>query len=318
MRIVVLDGYTLNPGDLTWDELEKLGECTFYDRTSPEKVLERSKGAEILLTNKTVLTAEHISSLPDLKYIGVLATGYNVVDIEAAKKHHIVVTNIPSYSTPSVAQMVFAHILNITNRVQHYADEVTEGKWASSLDFSYCNTPLIELSGKKIGIIGLGHIGSAVAKIALGFDMEVWANTSKASSELPQEIQKKELGDIFIECDIITLHTQLNAETAGMINKNNLGLMKETAILINTGRGGLVNEQDLADALNSGKIMAAGLDVLSSEPPKKDNPLLKAKNCYITPHIAWASMAARRRLMNILIENIKAFQKGSPVNNVAL
>lgn len=318
MKIVVLDGYTLNPGDLSWNELNALGECTIYDRTSTEEIWERAAGAEILLTNKTELTAEHISKLPDLKYIGVLATGYNVVDISAAKERGIIVTNIPAYSTPSVGQMVFAHILNIVQQVQYHSEEVHKGRWTNSPDFCFWDTPLIELLGKKIGLIGLGQTGYNTARIALGFGMKVWARTSKSRLQLPPEIKKMEIEQIFKECDIVSLHCPLTADNQQFVNAQLLSIMKPHAILINTGRGGLINEQDLANALNSRKIYAAGVDVLSTEPPCADNPLLKAHNCYITPHIAWASLAARQRLMTILIENIKAFLKGKPVNNVAI
>lgn len=316
MKIVVLDGYTLNPGDLSWEELNTLGECTIYDRTSPDEILKRSAGAEILLTNKTVLTADHMANLPDLKYIGVLATGYNVVDVASAKEHGIVVTNIPAYSTPSVGQMVFSHILNIAQQVQYHSEEVHKGRWVNSKDFCFWDTPLIELLGKKIGLIGLGQTGYNTARIALGFGMKVWAHTSKSRLQLPPEIKKLEIEQIFKECDIVSLHCPLTDDNREFVNAELLSLMKPTAILINTGRGGLINEQDLANALNTGKIYAAGLDVLSTEPPKADNPLLTARNCYITPHIAWATLAARQRLMSILIENIKAFQSGKPVNNV--
>lgn len=316
MKIVVLDGYTLNPGDLSWDEFKTLGDCTIYDRTAPNEVLERAAGAEILLTNKTVLTAEHISLLPDLKYIGVLATGYNVVDIAAAKERGLVVTNIPAYSTPSVGQMVFAHILNIAQQVQYHSEEVHKGRWTTSPDFCFWDTPLIELLGKKIGLIGLGQTGYNTARIALGFGMKVWAHTSKSRLQLPPEIKKLEIEQIFKECDIVSLHCPLTDANREFVNAELLSSMKPTSILINTGRGGLINEQDLADALNTGKLYAAGLDVLSTEPPHASNPLLTAKNCYITPHIAWATLAARQRLMGIMIENIKAYQSGKPVNNV--
>lgn len=316
MKTVVLDGYTLNPDDLSWDELEALGECTIYDRTSPDKVLERSAGAEILLTNKTVLTAQHIQALPDLKYIGVLATGYNVVDVVAAKERGIVVTNIPAYSTPSVGQMVFAHILNITQRVQYHSDEVRKGRWSTNPDFCFWDFPLIELLGKKIGLIGLGQTGYNTARIALGFGMKVWAQTSKSRLQLPPEIKKMERDQIFKECDIISLHCPLTENNREFVNKELLSSMKPTTILINTGRGGLINEQDLADALNAGTLYAAGLDVLSTEPPLADNPLLTARNCFITPHIAWATYAARQRLMGIMVENIKAYKAGKPVNVV--
>lgn len=317
MKIVVLDGYAANPGDLCWDELKALGECVIYDRTAPEEVLERAAGATIVLTNKTVLTAAQIDALPELKYIGVLATGYNIVDIEAARARGIVVTNIPSYSTPSVAQMVFAHILNIAVQVQHHSEEVHKGRWTNSKDFCFWDTPLIELRGKKLGIVGLGHTGYSTARVAIGFGMEVHAYTSKSAFQLPPEIRKMELDELFRECDIISLNCPLTESTRNMVNAERLKLMKPTAILINTGRGQLINEQDLADALNSGQIYAAGLDVLSQEPPRADNPLLTAKNCYITPHIAWATTAARERLMHIMMDNIKAYLEGKPINNVA-
>jgi len=317
MKIVVLDGYGLNPGDLSWDAVSQLGELTVYDRTSSEEVIERSAGAEAILTNKTVITAEIMEALPDLKYIGVLATGYNVVNVGAAREKGIVVTNIPAYSTPSVAQMVFAHILNIAQQVQHHSEEVRKGRWTNNADFCFWDTPLIELREKKIGLVGLGHTGFNTARIAIGFGMQVTAYTSKSSLQLPPEIKKRTLDELFSECDIVSLHCPLTDETKELVNAERLRLMKPTAILINTGRGPLVNEQDLADALNAGKLYAAGLDVLSSEPPKADNPLLTARNCYITPHIAWASLEARTRLMDILVENIKAFQAGKPVNNVA-
>lgn len=317
MKIVILDGYAANPGDLSWDGLKALGECTIYDRTAPEDVLERAKGAEAILTNKVAITADHMAALPDLKYIGVLATGYNIIDIAAAKERGIVVTNIPAYSTPSVAQMVFAHILNITNRVQHYTDEIREGKWTNSDDFCFWDTPLIELLGKKIGLIGLGQTGYNTARLAIGFGMKVWAYTSKSRLQLPPEIRKAELNQLFRECDIVSLHCPLTEATRNLVNAERLAMMKPTAIVINTARGPLVNEQDLADALNSGKIYAAGVDVLSTEPPRADNPLLKARNCFITPHIAWATSAARERLQTILLENMKAYLDGKPVNNVA-
>ena len=317
MKIVVLDGYATNPGDLSWDQLTAMGECMIYDRTSPEELLERASEAEVIFTNKVNTTAAHMAALPELKYIGVMATGYNVVDIEAARERGIIVTNIPAYSTPSVGQMVFAHILNIAQRVQHYSDEVHEGAWVNSTDFCFRDTPLIELLGKKIGIVGLGQTGYNTARIAIGFGMKIWAYTSKSRLQLPPEIKKMELDQLFHECDIISLHCPLTEQTHEMVNARRLALMKPSAILINTGRGQLINEQDLADALNNEKIYAAGLDVLSSEPPRADNPLLTARNCYITPHIAWATTAARERLMTILVENLRAFKAGKPINNVA-
>lgn len=317
MKIVALDGYAANPGDLSWDELKTLGDCIIYERTTPEQVLERAEDAEILLTNKVIITAEHMAALPQLKYIGVLATGYNIVDVAAAKERGIILTNIPAYSTPSVAQMVFAHLLNIAQQVKHHSDEVRSGRWSASKDFCFWDTPLLELRGMKIGIVGLGHTGYTTARIAIGFGMEVYAYTSKSSFQLPPEIKKMELDQLFAECDIVSLHCPLAEDTRELVNARRLKLMKPSAILINTGRGPLVNEQDLADALNNGQIFAAGLDVLSQEPPCPDNPLLTARNCYITPHIAWASTAARTRLMNILLDNVKGYLNGKVINNVA-
>ena len=317
MKIVVLDGYGLNPGDLSWNSMEALGDMVVYERTSPDDLLNRAEGADALITNKTIITAEHISMLPHLKYIGVLATGYNVVDINAAIENNIVVTNIPAYSTRSVAQMVFAHLLNITQQVGHYAFKNKNGRWTNNQDFCYWDTPLIELDGKKIGLIGYGNIGQATAAIAVALGMEVCVYTSKPQFMLPQGIQKKELDDLFRECDVISLHCPLTQDTKDIINSTRLAMMKPSAILINTGRGGLVNESDLAYALNNGIIAAAGLDVLSTEPPCADNPLLSAKNCFITPHIAWATYEARVRLMDIAVNNLKSFIDGKPINNVA-
>jgi len=317
MKIVVLDGYGLNPGDLSWKGMEALGELTVYDRTSPSELMERSEGAEALITNKTLITAENMEALPELKYIGVLATGYNVVDIEAAKARGIVVTNIPAYSTSSVAQMVFAHILNITQRVGHYAEENSKGRWTNNADFCYWDTDLVELDGKKMGIVGFGNIGQATARIAQAFGMEVLLYTSKEQSALPQGMRKVALDELFAESDVISLHCPLTPDTKEMVNAERLKLMKPGAILVNTGRGPLVNEQDLADALNEGRIAAAGLDVLSVEPANADNPLLGAKNCFITPHIAWATKEARTRLMQIAVQNLKSYQEGYIINNVA-
>ena len=317
MKIIVLDGYGLNPGDLTWKGFEELGELTVYDRTSPSELLERAAGAEALVTNKTLITSENMDALPDLKYIGVLATGYNVVDIDAAKARGIVVTNIPSYSTASVAQMVFAHILNITQRVGYYADENKQGRWTKNADFCYWDTHLVELQGKKMGIVGFGNIGQATARIAQAFGMEVCVYSSKPQFALPSGIKKMELDELFGECDVVSLHCPLTPDTKEMVNAERLSKMKPNAVLINTGRGPLINEQDLADALNEGKIAAAGLDVLSVEPSVEGNPLLGARNCFITPHIAWATLEARTRLMDIAVQNLKSYQKGQIVNNVA-
>ena len=317
MKIVVLDGYGLNPGDLSWSAWEALGELKVYDRTSPSELLERSEGAEVLVTNKTLITANDMALLPELKYIGVLATGYNVVDIDEAKARGIVVTNIPAYSTASVAQMVFAHILNITQRVGYYADENVRGRWTNNPDFCYWDTNLVELDGKKMGIVGYGNIGKATARIALAFGMKVLAYTSKEQKDLPQGVKKATLDELFAESDVISLHCPLTPDTKELVNANRLKTMKPNAILINTGRGPLVNEQDLADALNEGRIAGAGLDVLSVEPSVADNPLLSAKNCFITPHIAWATKEARTRLMEIAINNLRSYQEGNIINNVA-
>ena len=317
MKIVVLDGYGLNPGDLSWSAWEALGELKVYDRTSPSELLERSEGAEVLVTNKTLITADDMALLPELKYIGVLATGYNVVDIDAAKARGIVVTNIPAYSTASVAQMVFAHVLNITQRVGYYANENVKGRWTNNADFCYWDTELVELDGKKMGIVGYGNIGKATARIALAFGMEVLAYTSKEQKDLPQGVRKVTLDELFVESDVVSLHCPLTLDTKELVNANRLKTMKPSAILINTGRGPLVNEQDLADALNEGRIAGAGLDVLSVEPSVAGNPLLSAKNCFITPHIAWATKEARTRLMDIAIHNLRAYQEGNIINNVA-
>ena len=317
MKITVLDGYGLNPGDLSWKELETLGDVTVYDRTTPAEIFERAKDSEVLLTNKTVLNAETIASLPKLKYIGVLATGYNVVDIDAAKQKGVIVTNIPAYSTMSVAQRVFALLLAVTDRTEHYALENKKGAWASSKDFCWWDTPLMEIAGKKFGIVGMGNIGQAVARIASAFGMEVLAFTSKDASELPLAVKKVSLTDLFQKCDVISLHCPLTPSTKDLIDKESIDKMKTGVILINTGRGPLVNEKDVAVALESGKIGAFCADVLSSEPPASDNPLLSAPNSFITPHTAWATKEARLRLMGIAVDNIKNFLSGRPINVVS-
>ena len=318
MKIVVLDGYTANPGDLSWDALEKLGDCSIYDRTAPEELLVRAWGAQALLTNKTVINAEVIDALPELKYIGVLATGYNVVDVDAARMRGIVVTNIPAYSTASVAQMVFAHLLNITQQVGHYVEENRGGRWSRNADFCYWNTPLMELAGKRMGIVGLGNTGMATAHIAQAFGMEVVAFTSKKTERLPQWITPCSMDELFQTSDVLSLHCPLTFDTYHLVNTHRLAQMKSTAILINIGRGSLVNEEDLAEALRERKIRAAGLDVLSQEPPKADNPLLSLDNCYISPHIAWATTEARARLMQVAVDNIRLFMDGTPINNVTV
>jgi glycerate dehydrogenase len=316
MKIIVLDGYTLNPGDLTWDDLEALGECLIYDRSAPEQIIPRAIEAEIILTNKTVLSAKTIGSLMKLKHISVLATGYNIVDIEAARERGIPVSNVPSYGTESVAQMVFAHLLNLTQNVAHHAQTVQEKQWSSCPDFCYWITPLVELQGLTMGIVGFGRIGRATAKLAQAFGMKVIAYDITSPSGMPEGCEMVKLDDIFRKADVISLHCPLTPDTANLINKQRLALMKPTAFLINTSRGPLIDEQALADALNSERLAGAGLDVLSIEPVTKHNPLLAAKNCFITPHIAWATQAARKRLLQVTIDNVTAFLAGKPQNVV--
>ena len=316
MKIVELDGYAANPGDLSWEPLQELGELTVYDRTPASLVVERAKDADIILINKVLITDEVLSQLPRLKYIGVLATGYNVVDVKAATKRGIVVTNIPAYSTESVAQMTFAHILNITNRIGHYARQSREGRWSSNPDFCYWDTQLWELSGKTIGIVGLGNIGMRVATIARYFGMDVFAYTSKNSADLPEGIQKTTLDGLFAVSDIVSLHCPLTADTRHLINRESLEKMKEGSILINTGRGPLVDEEAVADALASGHLGGYGADVMIDEPPSPNNPLLAQRNAFTTPHIAWATREARQRLMDICVRNVKAFIEGKRLNAV--
>jgi len=316
MKIVVLDGYTLNPGDLSWKDLEAFGECTVYDRTAPKDVVLRAAEAEIILTNKTVLSRDIIGSLTKLRYVGVLATGYNIVDVEAARKRGIPVSNVPSYATASVAQMVFAHLLNLALHVDHHARTVRDGRWTDSTDFCYWDTPLLELEGLTMGIIGFGRIGRATAMLARAFGMKVIACDVTELPQMPEGCEAAELNDVFARADVLSLHCPLTPQTEKLVNAERLNLMKPTAFLINTSRGPLIDEQALADALNGGKLAGAGLDVLSTEPPSKDNPLLSAKNCHITPHIAWASRAARQRLLRIAIGNVAAFIAGKPQNVV--
>ena len=316
MKIVVLDGYGVNPGDLSWETLEALGDVEVYPRTAPEDVIDRCFNAEIILTNKVVINKQILVSLPRLKYIGVLATGYNVVDVDTASDLDIIVTNIPAYSTDSVVQMTFAHILTMTNRVEHYTQQNRNGRWSNNPDFVYWDTPLIELAGKTMGIVGLGNIGMKVAQLARCFGMEVYAFTSKASSLLPEGIQKTTFEGLLSVSDILSLHCPLNRSTREIINASSLAKMKEGALLINTGRGPLVNEADVAEALRSGHLGGYGADVMCQEPPAEDNPLFSAPNAYITPHIAWATFEARKRLIAIAVGNVKAFIDGNPVNVV--
>ena len=317
MKIVILDGYSINPGDLDWKQIEEIGELTVYDRTAPEDIVSAVGDAEIVLTNKVVFTAEIMDRLPQLKYIGVLATGYNVVDVVAAAERGIIVTNIAAYSTDSVAQMTFAHLLNITNRVGHYGKQVKNLRWSSNKDFCYWDTKLMELAGKTMGIIGFGKIGMRVAEIARCFGMDVFVVTHRNSADLPEGIQKTTLDGVLAVSDVLSLHCPLNDETREIINEATLAKMKPTAILINTGRGALINEDAVAKALCAGTLAGFGADVLCQEPPSADNPLFKAPNCYITPHTAWATSEARRRLVAIAAQNIKAFIEGTPINVVS-
>lgn len=317
MNIVVLDGFTLNPGDLSWDGLRAVGDLKIYDRTPSDQIFERSAKADILLTNKAILTGDILKSLPGLKYVGVLATGYNVIDIATADRLGIIVTNIPSYSTGSVAQLTFALILEFYFHVQRHSDSVMSGKWSGSIDFTFRDYQLTELASKTLGIIGFGNIGRKVAEIATAFGMNVIVS-SRSGSDQTHGFRHPRTGipELLSCSDIVTIHCPLTSETAGMINIGSLRLMKKSALLINTSRGPIVVEKDLADALNEGIIAGAGLDVLSVEPPHEDNPLLKAKNCILTPHIAWATLESRNRLMETAVQNIRAFLAGSPVNVV--
>ena len=312
MKIVVLDGYTLNPGDLDWAALKKLGECEIRDRTAPADIAAVAKDAEIILTNKTPLSAATLTQLPKLRYIGVLATGYNIVDVAVANGRGVTVTNVPNYGTRSVAQHVFALLLELTQNAGHHAQTVRDGRWAKSADFCYWDKSLVELEGLTLGIVGFGRIGRAVSDIGRAFGMETIAFSRSASGLVP----RVDLDELFRRSDVISLHCPLTPETQGLVNATRLALMKPTAFLINTGRGPLIVEQDLADALNAGRLAGAGLDVLSVEPPKADHPLFKAKNSLITPHIAWATKAARSRLLAIVVANLAAFQAGQSQNVV--
>jgi len=316
MRIIVLDGHTVNPGDLSWDELRSLGDCVVYDRTTPGEILSRSAGAEILLTNKTPLSRSTIGTLPSLHYIGVLATGFNIVDVEAARERGIPVTNVPAYSTMSVAQVVFAHLFNLTHGMAHHTAAVREGRWSSNADFSFWDSPLKEVSGLTLGIVGLGRIGSAVAAVAMAFGMKVITYDPSVGKNVPAGVRRVPLEELFVTSDAVTLHCPLTPATQGLVNRDRLHLMKRTAYLINTSRGPLVDSGALAEALNDGTIAGAGLDVLPEEPPPASNPLLTAKNCAITPHFAWASTAARTRLLKEVAENIRSFQRGEQRNVV--
>jgi glycerate dehydrogenase len=316
MNIVVLDGFTLNPGDLSWEALQTLGNCQIYERTAPNEIAVRAVSAEIILTNKVPISRESIGTLPKLKYVGVTATGYNIVDVAAARERSIVVTNVPTYGTRSVAQMTFALLLELTQHVGHHAQTVREGRWSRSPDFCYWDYPLIELDRLTLGLVGLGRIGKAVADLALAFGMKVIAYSRSTPNPAPEGIEFTGLDDLFRRSDVVSLHCPLTPETKQLVNADRLKSMKPTAFLLNSSRGPLIDEQALADALNAGRIAGAGLDVLAVEPPSANNPLLQAKNCLVTPHIAWATRAARSRLMDTAIANVKAFLEGKSQNTV--
>lgn len=317
MKIVVLDGYTLNPGDLTWERLEKLGELTVYDRTAEDEILQRIGDAEIIYTNKTPLTRDTFEKAPQIKYVGVLATGYNVVDVEVAKEKGIPVTNIPTYGTTAVAQMTFALLLEMCHHVWVHSEEVKKGAWTNASDFCFWNYPLIELGGKTMGLIGYGRIGQAVGAIAQAFGMNVLAYDEYPNKALENAaMQYAALDELLAASDIVSLHCPLFESTKGIINKDSIARMKEGVMIINTSRGPLIAEEDLAEALNSGKVAGAAVDVLSVEPATMDNPLMTAKNCIITPHIAWAPKESRERLMNIAVDNLEQYLAGHSVNVV--
>jgi glycerate dehydrogenase len=319
MKLVVLDGYTLNPGDLSWEGLKNFGTLKVYDRTKFDDsiIIDQIGNAEIVFTNKTPLPNTVIEKLPNLKYIGVLATGFNVVDIESAKKHNIIVTNVPSYSTASVAQFTMALLLEMCHHVGNHNNAVHNGEWSKNPDFCFWNTPLIELSGKTLGIIGFGNIGQATAKIAQAFGLKIKTYSRTINPKLETETcQYVSLDELFKTSDIISLHSPLTAETKGIINKQNIAKMKDGVMIINTSRGPLIFEEDLKEALDSGKVFGAALDVASIEPINSNNPLLGSKNCIITPHIAWAPIEARRRLLESTIKNLEAYLNGKPTNVV--
>jgi glycerate dehydrogenase len=316
MQITFLDGYTLNPGDLSWECLESLGNLTIFDRTPNAEILARAAHAEIVLTNKVRFSRETIAQLPKLKYIGVMATGYNIVDVVAAAERGIVVTNVPGYASHSVAQSVFAHLLNLTLRTAQHSRSIAEGKWSQCEDFCFWEAPLVELTGRTMGIVGLGQIGRMAAKIATAFEMNVLACDANPVAP-PPGVQIVPLDEIFRQSDVVSLHCPLTPQTKHLVNAERLSSMKSTAFLINTSRGPLVDEKALADALNTDRLAGAGLDVLSVEPPPADHPLLRAKNCFITPHIAWATVSARKRLLEEAVENIRSFLAGKPRNAVS-
>ena len=317
MKIVILDGYTLNPGDLSWDDLKKLGDVVIHDRTPADKVVERAKDAEIVFTNKTPIGEEALNQLSSLKYIGVLATGYNIVNTEVAKAKSIIVANVPGYGTTSVVQLTFALLLELCLHVQRHSDSVMEGKWAKSADWCYWDYPLVELSGKTIGIIGFGRIGQKVGDVATAFGMNIIGNSRHWTDQSQRPNFKwAEIPELLAQSDVVSIHCPLFPDTKGLINKESLKSMKSSAFLLNTSRGPIIVDEDLADALNNDVIAGAGIDVLSAEPPLKENPLFTAKNCIITPHIAWATKEARARLLDTTVSNLTAFLRGNPVNVV--
>jgi len=317
-KIVILDAYAGNPGDLSWAPMQALAPCEIYDRGTTATVVERCRDAEMVLTNKVAIDAQAMAQLPHLRYIGVMATGFNIIDIEEARRRGIVVTNVPAYSTASVAQLTIAHLLNICCQVQHYTDQARSGVWTNCGDFSYRDTPLIELAGKQMGIVALGQIGQAVARLAQALGMTVMALTSKDAAHLPDGVTKAaNLEQLLRESDVVSLHCPLTPDTTGMINATTLAMMKPTAILLNLARGALMVEKDVADALNAGTIAAVGVDCTTVEPPAADNPLLSARNCYFTPHIGWASYEARVRLMQVITDNVAAYLAGTPTNVVS-
>ncbi len=316
MKTVVLDGYTLNPGDLTWAGMEAFGEVVVYDRTPEELVVERLRGAQVAFTNKTPIDRAAIAQLPELRFISVLATGYNIVDVDAARERGIPVTNIPTYGTYSVAQMTFAHILNLTQHVAEHAQGVAKGRWHQSVDWCYWDFPLVELAGLTLGVVGFGRIGRSSAAVGRALGMKIIAYDAYVKDSGDPAMQMVSMERLFRESDVITLHCPLTPETENLVNAERLALMKPTAFIVNTSRGPVVNNRDLADALNRGVIAGAGLDVLDVEPPSLDNPLLTAKNCYITPHISWATRSARARLMQSAVDNLAAFVAGKPINVV--
>lgn len=318
MKIVVLDGYALNPGDLSWDGLKEMGEVVVHDRTSPDQIVERSKGADVLFTNKTPVREAVIRQLPELKFIGVLATGYNIIDVKEARQRGVIVSNIPDYGSYSVAQLAMALLLELCHHVQRHSDSVREGKWASSKDWCYWDYPLVELAGKTMGIIGFGNIGQKVGDMASAFGMNlVGAARTQSDQSHRKNFRWADVEELLVESDVVSIHCPLTPDTEGLINAARLRRMKKSAFLINTSRGPIIVDRDLAGALNDGVIAGAGIDVLSTEPPPGDHPLFHAKNCIITPHIAWATREARARLMDMAVRNLKAFVNGAPVNVVS-